>query len=90
MDVRNIIAREEGRAQMIFVRCSKCGELVARYRLQDYYHQGKSFDSFLRSQGSQASDSGRQQLSDFSQIQREALQGYRQVLEQLREEGKEI
>ena len=89
-DVRNILVREEGHAQMVFVRCSKCGELVARYRLRDYYHHGKGAESFLRSAGSQASESGREQLKEFEQIQDEALAGYEQALEQLRNEGKEI
>ena len=90
IDVRDIIVREEGRAQMVFVRCAKCGELVARYRLRDYYHHGKGIDSFLRSMGSEASDSGRHQLGEFSKVQEEALAAYDQVLTQLQEEEKDI
>lgn len=90
IDVRNIIAREEGRAQMVFVRCAKCGELVARYRLRDYYHHGKGVDSFLRSMGAEASDSGRHQLGEFGKVQKEALDAFEQVLAQLDEDGKEI
>ena len=90
LDLRNILAREQGRAQMVYVRCAKCGELVARYRLRDYYHHGKGVESFLSSMGSDASDSARGHLDTFERAQREALEGYRKALEQLEEDGKEI
>ncbi len=90
IDVRNILVREEGRAQMVFVRCAKCGDLVARYRLRDYYHHGKDVESFLRSHGAEASDSGRSHLDEFGRIQDEAQEGYEQALNYLREKGKEI
>ena len=90
IDVRNILAREEGHDQTVFVRCASCGELVARYRLRDYYHHGKGLDSFLRSHGSQAMESGRAQLAEFERTQQEAVAAYQQVVEQLHEEEKEI
>ena len=90
IDLRNIIARQQGRAQMVYVRCAACGELVARYRLSDYYHHGKGIESFLDSVGSDASDSGRDHLGAFRRLQEEALEGYHEVLEQLEKNGKVI
>ena len=72
------------------MRCGKCGELVARYRLSDYYHHGKGLESFLKSVGADASDSGRRHLDAFQEAKEQSLKGYRQVLEHLEEEGKEI
>lgn len=89
-DVRNILVREPGRAQMVFVRCSNCHSLVARYRLSDYYHHGKGIESYLRSKGGGFGDSGRRELKQFGEIQEEAEEGYRKALESLEEEGKEI
>ena len=89
-EVHNIIAREEGRAQMIYVRCGGCGELVARYRLLDYYHHGKGLDSYLRSMGADASDSARHHLDEVGKAREEALNGYSQALAQLKEDGKTI
>lgn len=89
-DVRNILVRERGRAQMVYVRCAGCGGLVARYRLRDYYHHGKGIESFLKSVGVEASDSARRQLADFQDIQADALEGYREALERLDKDGKEI
>ena len=89
-DVRNIIARQEGQAQMVYVRCSNCMEFVARYRLRDYYHHGKDVDSYLRSMGAEASDSARKHLDEFKKAREESLAGFEQALEQLREDGKAV
>ena len=74
----------------MFVRCTQCGELVARYVLRAYYHHGKGPESFYRSVGSDASDSGRASLINFRRAKEEALSGYTAALEALREEGKEV
>ncbi len=89
-DVRNILVREPGRAQMVFVRCARCHELVARYRLRDYYHHKKGVESYLRSLGSGATESGRSQLAEFDSVQKEALEGYQRALEALERAGKEV
>ena len=90
IDVRNVIAREPGRAQMVYVICSECHELVARYRLSGYYHHGKGLESYLRSMGSDASDSARGHLQEFGKIKEESLEGAQRVLEQLEDEGKSV
>lgn len=86
-DVRNMLVREQGRAQMVYVRCAKCDALVARYRLLDYYHHGKGLESFLRSAGSDAGDSGRGAMSEFQAVQGEAVEGFEQARRELGEQG---
>lgn len=90
INVRNILARERGRAQMVYVRCAECSELVARYRLRDYYHHGKSAESFLRSMGSGVSESARDQLEEFAKIKEDAVAGYERALALLMEAEKKV
>ena len=70
---------------MVSVRCNDCGEFVARYRLESYYHHGKGIDSYLRSLGASASESGRSQLDEFRIVQDEATQQLGEVIEALEE-----
>ena len=90
LDVRDILVRRQGEPTAVYVRCTNCGELVARYLLRAYYHHGKGAESFYRSVGSDASDSGRASLNDFNRAKEESLEGYAAALEALRKEGKEI
>ncbi len=87
--MHNILVREPGRAQMVFVRCGGCGEFVARYRLQGYYHAGKGIESYLRSLGAGAAESGRQQLDEFHQLEQEATAQYQRALEALAQRSRE-
>jgi uncharacterized Zn finger protein len=87
IELEDILVRERGRATMVFVRCAKCEELVARYRLRDYYHHGKGVESYLRSMGATASDSAREHLEEFQRAKEETTVAYEQVLELLREQG---
>ena len=89
-DLNNILVRQAGAPTAVFVRCKQCGELVARYELSSYYHHGKAIESFLRSKGPDAADSGRQLLAEFERAEREATSGYEEVLATLNEEGKSI
>lgn len=89
IDVRNIIVRE-GDRQMIFVRCAKCKELVARYELKDYYHHGKGIESYLRSHRVTQGESGREWLEAFNRSQNEAVTGYAAALNALDEQQKEV
>ena len=43
IEMRNILVREAGKATSVYVRCGNCGELVARYKLRDYYHHGRNY-----------------------------------------------
>lgn len=89
IDVRNIIVRE-GKDQVIFVRCAKCKELVARYELKDYYHHGKGIESYLRAHGAGGGDSGRAWLEAFNKSQAKALTGYEEALHELESANKDV
>lgn len=90
IDLRNILVREVGRPQVVFVRCAQCGELVARYELSAYYHHGKDLESYLRSQGAASAESGRRMLDEFKRAQTEATEGYETVLTKLTELEKPV
>ncbi len=75
---------------MIYVRCANCGELVARYELSGYYHHGKGLESYLKSRGVDASESGRQWLAQFNEVSEQAAVGYRDALEELQKAGKSL
>jgi hypothetical protein len=90
IDVRNIIEREANLPAIIYVRCAKCGELVARYQLSDYYHHGKGFDSYMHSHQVIAAESGREVLKMFKNVKKESTDGFKRVLDILSKEGKKI
>ena len=90
IDVRNILVRRTGQPTTVYVRCARCLKLVARYKLRGYYHHGKDIDSYLRSRGSAAADSGRDLLEEFQRVQTEAAEGFEQVLKLLDDLGKEV
>jgi hypothetical protein len=90
IDVRNILVREDEVPAVIYVRCSQCGQLVARYKLIEYYHHGKGVDSFIRSIGAAAAESGRDVLNQFNQSQAESIDGYEQALKYLQERDKPV
>jgi hypothetical protein len=89
-EVKNILVRVAGQPQTVFVRCSRCESLVARYKLRDYYHHGKGIESYLRSKGGSAGESGRHVLEEYKRVADEAAAGYRVALEKLKEAGKEL
>lgn len=83
-DLRNILARTKN--QYVYVQCRQCNGLVARYTLDvgGYYHEGKGFESFLRSiERDAAYSSGRNLQYDFENIQEEIRNGFESVLEHL-------
>tara|TARA_R110002096_G_scaffold91625_23_gene207400 strand:+ start:14673 stop:14987 length:315 start_codon:yes stop_codon:yes gene_type:complete len=90
LEVQNLLTREQGEPDTVYVRCAQCGELVARYRLRAYYHHGKGIDSFLRTQGGSSLESGREALADFERAKSDALKGFQKVMEQLESEGKPL
>jgi RNase P subunit RPR2 len=89
IDVRNIIVRD-GREQVIYVRCAKCKQLVARYQLNDYYHHGKGIESYLRARGATGGDSGRAWLDAFKKSQEKAVSGYEEALTALESAHKAV
>ncbi|REJ65726.1 MAG: hypothetical protein DWQ31_17465 [Planctomycetota bacterium] len=89
-NARNILVREADAPMTIYVRCLGCGELVARYQLSHYYHHGKGIESFLRSLGSDAGESGRDYLAEFQRTQDQAVRGYEDALRKLQEQGNDV
>jgi hypothetical protein len=49
----------------VFVECSNCHYLVARYLLQQYIDPNAPFDAFLQQIRQHAGDSGRKMLDDI-------------------------
>ena len=87
--MKNILVRNPGEPQRVYVRCIDCLEFVALYTLSDYYHHGKEVESYLRSHGSSDADSGRLLLADFKKVQESSVEGFEKVIEQLKKEGKD-
>lgn len=50
-NLRNILVREAGENDKVYVQCRSCDAFVASYTLSPmgYYHHGKGYESFLRS-----------------------------------------
>ena len=90
VDVHDVLVREPGEPQTVYVICADCHSLVARYRLADYYHHGKGAESFLRSRGGRSMESGRELLNDFEGARDEALAGYARVLTALADQHKPL
>ena len=90
IDHRNILVRDEKNRTLVFVRCSQCKELVARYELDGYYHHGKSADAFTRVQPIEEPESARSYLRTFEDTKSDALDGYETALETLRQADKDV
>jgi len=88
-DMLNILVREQGYSTKVYARCKACGDLVASYKLSDYYHHGKGIESYLRSHGGAAGESGRNVMSSFKAVEDDAMAGFKLALEQLHVEGKD-
>lgn len=82
LDLHNLLVREPGHDQVVYVRCARCEELVARYELSGYYHHGKGFESWLRSR-SFPMESGRDVTAAFQEAKAQALAGYEAMLAEL-------
>lgn len=49
-NLKNILFRESGEPDRVYVQCHDCEQFVASYAISPmgYYHHGKGFESFLR------------------------------------------
>ncbi len=77
--MRNLLVRESGHSQNVYVQCLNCRSLVARYAIaqQGYYHHGKGFESFLRGlQHGGVQMSGKNMKREFERIQQESIQSF--------------
>lgn len=84
--LENIIVRDAGKTESIYVRCTNCQEFVARYILKDYYHHGRTLDSLLQTTASNSADSGREILSTIKEREETAVAQFAKVLDALDEE----
>ena len=84
--VNNLLVRSPGQPQTVYVKCDSCGEFVAQYRLGDYFHYGKGIESWLRSQGSAVSDSGRDFLGAFERVKETAIEGFKAAAAKMEEQ----
>ncbi len=90
INVRNILVRELDLPTTIYVRCAECMELVARYKLREYYHHRKGIESFLKSQGAAEVESGREMLDEFNRIETDSIAGYTEALQYLETHDKPV
>lgn len=90
LDMRNILVRQAGHPQVVYVRCLQCDTLVARYALREYYHHGKGFESWLHSYDGNPAESGRGMQGQFEATKKAAEEGYEAALKALEEDGKYI
>lgn len=90
-NMRNILAREPGEPDKVFVQCRYCKELVARYMIGQggYYHHGKGFESYIRglSRGGEIM-SGKNVKNEFDTMKTKCLAAFEKVLEALKKENK--
>ena len=81
--LRNLLVRDHGKNDRVFVECNDCHELVARYIISPngYYHHGKGYESYLRglmrSGGEQMS--GKNMQTQFKEVQEDCLEMYDKV-----------
>ena len=85
--LKNILWREQGEADKVFVECESCGELVARYVLAQggYYHHLKDFSSFIRGLArSGEMMSGSNLKNQFQDIKTDAIENFAKAKEALK------
>ena len=85
-NLKNILFRESGEPDRVFVQCHDCNEFVASYVISTmgYYHNGKGFESFLRGVNrSGGFMSGRNIKKLFSERKDLEAQAFKDVLNQL-------
>ena len=90
--MRNLLVREDGSPDKVYVQCLECRELVARYIIaqQGYYHHGKDFESYLRGLNrGESFESGKNVKTQFEEVKENALVDFKAVLKKLEESGKE-
>lgn len=90
--MKNLLVREPGERDKVFVQCQDCQNLVARYKISHggYYHHGKDFESYLRglTRGSAELMSGKNLKSDFENTRKKVEQIFEKVIQWLRDHHK--
>lgn len=86
-NLRNILIREPGEKDKIFVQCQKCEAFVSRYKIAQggYYHHGDTFESYLR--GVTRADevmSAKKIRRQYDQLKQKTLEKFKVVLIELK------
>lgn len=90
LDHRNLIVRQPGAHQTVYVRCVTCEALVARYELATYYHHGRGLASWMRGVARATLESGRALQQRFEQVVASAEAGYAEALDWLARHDKPV
>jgi hypothetical protein len=86
-NMKNIICRESGEPDRVYVQCHDCQDFVASYVMAPlgYFHNGKGYESFLRGvQRSGEFISGRSVKELFFARKNNELAAFNEVVENLR------
>ncbi|MDT8446651.1 MAG: hypothetical protein RRB13_07100 [bacterium] len=90
-ELRNILVREPGEYDKVFVQCAGCQEMVARYVISPggYYHAHKGYESYLRGMArSGEAMSGKRIKNEFEQTAEACEQRFVIIKELLKEQHK--
>ncbi len=86
--MRDLIVREPGEPDKVFVQCDQCKEMVARYVIapNGYFHAHKNFESYLRGihRGGDVM-SGRSIQAEYEKTQEICENRFRELKEKLKE-----
>ncbi|MFW2331852.1 MAG: hypothetical protein ACN4E2_06135 [Nitrospinota bacterium] len=78
----NILVRQDGKSDKVYVQCLACKELMATYLIgpRGYYHHGKGFESYSRgiNRGGHY-ESAKEMTDDFNKIQEVAIEEFKNV-----------
>jgi hypothetical protein len=87
-NLKNILYRESGEPDRVFVECQDCNVFVASYVIAPlgYFHNGKGFESFLRGVNrSGGFMSGRRVKNLFAERTDLEVKAFKEVTERLKE-----
>ena len=90
--MRDILVREPGESDKVFVQCNDCKELVARYVIEPggYYHHHKGYESYLRGLSRRGQFmSGKRVQTEYQELQETITERFERVKELLHKEHKE-
>ena len=91
-NLKNILYRESGEPDRVFVQCNDCQEFVASYVIAPlgYYHHGKGYESFLRGVSRSGEFmSGRRIKKLFLQRKEDEVKAFEIVLKSLKTRDEE-
>lgn len=91
-EMRNILVREPGEHDKVFVQCCHCSEMVARYVIAPggYYHAHKGYESYLRGMARNGDVmSGKRVKNEYEELETQCQARFERLKELLKEQHKE-